>query len=101
VSQQASVLLTRAGAHNEPRLAPTVTNRKKTQLSTPPSSFKQVLFKEGGIGTFYPMYYALGERARKAEAAAAAAAAAQQQQQYYQPPPPGGLQSVQELVHKA
>jgi hypothetical protein len=63
----------------------------------PPHNFK-VLFKEGGIGTFYPLYYTLVDRTRKAEAAAAAAAAAQQL-------PPAGVapnaQVVQELVHKA
>lgn len=59
----------------------------------PPHNFK-VLFKEGGMGTFYPMYYALVDKARKM-----AAAAAQQPQ-----PPPSmeqDKQAVQELVHKA
>jgi len=35
----------------------------------PPHNFK-VLFKEGGIGTVYPLFYALAERARKADLAA-------------------------------
>lgn len=54
----------------------------------PPHSFK-VLFKEGGIGTFYPLFYALTERARKADAAARQATLAH------------NSQVVQELVHKA
>lgn len=55
----------------------------------PPHSFK-VLFKEGGIGTFYPMFYALCERAKKADAAAKQPASLAQ-----------NTQAVQELVHKA
>lgn len=57
--------------------------------SLPPHSFK-VLFKEGGIGTFYPMFYALCERARKAHAAARQPTSLAQ-----------NTQAVQELVHKA
>ncbi|WIA21976.1 hypothetical protein OEZ85_004333 [Tetradesmus obliquus] len=56
--------------------------------SLPPHSFK-VLFKEGGIGTFYPLFYALAERARKAGAAQRQAPLAQ------------AAPAVQELVHKA
>lgn len=66
--------------------------------SLPPHSWK-VLFKEGGMGTFYPLYYALVDKARKAAAAAAAAPAAPQQQ--HKPPPEAEQQAVQELVHKA
>jgi len=59
----------------------------------PPHNFK-VLFKEGGMGTFYPMYYALVDKARKMAAAAA-----------QQPLPPPSMEqdkhAVQELVHKA
>lgn len=65
----------------------------------PPHSFK-VLFKEGGMGTFYPMYYALVDKARKM----AAAAAAQQGGGAAPPPPPSmeaDKQAVEELVHKA
>eukprot|EP00775_Hariotina_reticulata_P002184 gene2184-2502_t len=54
----------------------------------PPHSFK-VLFKEGGIGTFYPLFYALVERAKKADAASKQGSLAQ------------NTQVVQELVHKA
>eukprot|EP00882_Tetradesmus_deserticola_P002287 GHRQ01002441.1.p1 GENE.GHRQ01002441.1~~GHRQ01002441.1.p1 ORF type:complete len:213 (+),score=79.22 GHRQ01002441.1:234-872(+) len=54
----------------------------------PPHSFK-VLFKEGGIGTVYPLFYALTERARKADAAQRRASLAQT------------APAVQELVHKA
>ena len=35
----------------------------------PPHAFK-IYFKEGGIGTFYPLYYTLAERAKQAFAAA-------------------------------
>lgn len=49
----------------------------------PPHSWR-VLFKEGGIGTVWPLYYALTQRARRADAAARAAgdagAGASQQQ---------------------
>jgi hypothetical protein len=38
----------------------------------PPHSFK-LYFKEGGIGTFYPLYYTMAQRAQQAMAAAAAA----------------------------
>lgn len=55
----------------------------------PPHSFK-VLFKEGGIGTFYPMFYALCERAKKADAASRQPTSLAQ-----------NTQVVQELVHKA
>eukprot|EP00879_Flechtneria_rotunda_P001965 GHRR01002139.1.p1 GENE.GHRR01002139.1~~GHRR01002139.1.p1 ORF type:complete len:214 (+),score=59.35 GHRR01002139.1:188-829(+) len=55
----------------------------------PPHNFK-VLFKEGGIGTFYPMFYALTERAKRIDAAAAK-----------QAPLTQTTQAVQEIVHKA
>jgi hypothetical protein len=44
---------------------------------------------QGGIGTFYPLFYALAERARKADAAQRKASLAQT------------APAVQELVHKA
>jgi hypothetical protein len=47
------------------------------------------LFKEGGIGTFYQLFYALVERAKKADAASRQSSLAQT------------TQVVQELVHKA
>jgi hypothetical protein len=40
--------------------------RACTRTSPPP----QVLFKSGGIGTLYPLYYALVQRAKRADAAA-------------------------------
>lgn len=43
--------------------------------SLPPHAFK-VLFKNGGMGTLYPMFYALRQRALRADAAARASAAA-------------------------
>jgi hypothetical protein len=43
--------------------------------SLPPHSFK-VLFKNGGMGTLYPLFYALRQRALRADAAARASAAA-------------------------
>jgi hypothetical protein len=60
----------------------------------PPHHWK-VLFKEGGMGTFYPMYYALVDKARKTAAAAAA------QPQWAPPSMEADKQAVQELVHKA
>ncbi len=39
--------------------------------SLPPHEFK-LLFKEGGIGTFYPLYYTLSVRAKQAMERAAA-----------------------------
>lgn len=65
--------------------------------SLPPHKWK-VLFKEGGMGTFYPLYYALVDKARKV-----AAAAAQQQQQQGAPAPfpEPDKAAVEQLVHKA
>lgn len=54
----------------------------------PPHSFK-VLFKEGGIGTFYPLLYALTERSKRAGLAAQQTSLAHNEQM------------VGELVHKA
>jgi hypothetical protein len=71
--------------------------------SLPPHSFK-VLFKEGGIGTFYPLFYALAERARRLAAAPppaphvpVAAAAAP----FGAPTLAQASADVQQLVHKA
>jgi hypothetical protein len=47
------------------------------------------------MGTFYPMYYALVDKARKTAAAAAA------QPQWAAPSMEADKQAVQELVHKA
>lgn len=58
----------------------------------PPHHFK-VLFKEGGIGTFYPLYYALADRARRADLAARQAATEQPLQQ--------AQQEVAQMVNKA
>ncbi|KAF8063821.1 satP [Scenedesmus sp. PABB004] len=62
--------------------------------SLPPHAFK-VLFKAGGIGTFYPLFYALGQRARAAAAAPPRPPTA--------PPPSAAAEAaaVQELAHKA
>ncbi|KAG1671794.1 hypothetical protein FOA52_000171 [Chlamydomonas sp. UWO 241] len=55
----------------------------------PPHKFT-VYFKTGGIGTFYPLYYTLSQRARQSFSALSGEPPAPQQQQQ-QPPMPGPL----------
>ncbi len=52
-------------------------------------------FREGGIGTFFPLFYTLLDRARRAAAAAAAQPAPPPQQRA------ASQQYVDQLVHKA
>jgi len=55
----------------------------------PPHAWK-ILFKEGGMGTMYPLFYALLQRALRHDAAA--------RQQQHQPPPSPGLAQAQQEV---
>lgn len=60
----------------------------------PPHKFK-VMFKDGGMGTLYPLFYALRQRAQRADAAARQAEATGSNALA------ANSKMVQEMVHKA